>query len=292
MREFNTWTIEQKYIVRFPANINSLSPKQFRKVLQLYYQDYRDFAFRTLVFLSLAKLDWKTKLWFTWHMGIKKFLSYFLPIQPKVFAEGDLEHVIDQITQFLIEDPNEEQELLATQLIPTISLPVFRFLGRFSPRLRIKGHSDFYQSMTFEDYQNAEKAFLACNLREPDAFDELIKALYKSKRKIEGWQLATIPDYIKRGVYFEYNDIREYWKRSYEQVFENEGSKDNPGDDFTSDDLLQQMQTWMHYIADEKPTNYESVNQQPIYNILFAWNEIRNKQKKEKEELDKMKRKS
>ncbi|GAB3518571.1 hypothetical protein [Emticicia fontis] len=292
MDEFNEWIIEDKYLIRFPANINSLSPKQFRKVLQLYYQDHSAFVFRMYVFFSIAQVNLKTRAWFVWHLSIKRFLSYILPVRYKVFRDGDMENVIMLFTDFLIEKKGEEAELLAKQLIPVIKLPVFRFLGKYSPKFTIKGHSDYYESMTFENYRDSEKAFTACNLKEPGAFDELIRALYKSRRKIEDWQLAFVPESIKRGVYFEYNDIREYWKRSYEAVFDKEDSKEASLDEITSDDIVENMQVWMHYIADEKPTNYEAVNKQPVYNILFAWNEIRKKQKLEKEYYDNLKRNS
>lgn len=275
MTETNEWIIEKKYVIRFPANINSLTPKQFLKLIELYYTQSDNVEFRTRVFFNIAKTNFKTKLWLWWNITIWK----------RPFADGDFEHVIKLFTDFLIEN-NEDEELLGTQLVPIIYLPKYKFLGKYGPKIKLIGFENMGANMTFSDYREAEKGFFAVNLKEKNAYEMLISALYKGKKS--DWQLKSIPETIKKAVYFQYNDLREYWKRSYEDVFEGQS---NSSDEKTSDDIEDDLQVWRHYVADEDPTKYESVDNQNIYNILFAWNEIRKKQKKEKQLLEEQKHK-
>lgn len=275
MTELNEWIIEKKYIIRFPANINSLTPKQFLKLIELYYTRHDNIEFRTRVFFSIARTSIKTKIWLWWNMNVRK----------KTFAEGDFEHSIKLFTDFLIENKEEDDELLGMQLVPIIEVPKYKFLGKYGPKIKLKGFGDLASGMLFSDYKEAEKAFFGVNVEEKGAYENLISALYKGGQK---WQIETISDTIKKAVYFQYNDLREYWKRSYEDVFEG----DNSTESTSSDDIEESLEVWTHYVADEDPTKYSIVSQQPIYNILFAWNEIRKRQKKEKELLEEQKRKS
>lgn len=285
MTEFNEWIIEKKYIIRLPANINSLTPKQFLRLIELYYIKPDNVAFRTKVFFSVAKIDVKTKFWFWWNISVLKFFSKIFKTRYKAFADGDFEHTIKLYTDFLIENKDEDEELLGTQLIPIIRVPKYSFWGKYGPKTKLKGFSDLGTNMKFSDYRDAEKAFSAVNLKENGSFESLISALYTGEKR--DFQLKYISETIKNAVYFQYNDLREYWKRCYPDVFEGKGSSDET----TSDDIEENLAVWMHYVADEDPTKYESVNNQPIYNILFAWNEIRKRQKKEKELLEEQKRK-
>lgn len=275
MTETNEWIIEKKYIIHFPANINSLTSKQFLKLIELYYNRSDNVEFRTKVFFNIAKSSFKTKVWFWWNINFRK----------RTFADGDFEHVIKLFTDFLIEN-NEDEELLGKQLVPIIYVPKYRFLGKYGPKIKLIGFENMAENMSFFDYKEAEKAFFAVNLKEDNAYEMLISALYKGKTK--DWQIRSIPKIIKKAVYFQYNDLREYWKRSYQDVFEGESSS---SDEKTSDDVEENLQVWRHYVADEDPTKYELVDNQNIYNILFAWNEIRKRQKKEKELVEEQKHK-
>lgn len=271
----NEWIIEKKYIIHFPANVNSLTPKQFLKLIELYYTRQDNVEFRTRVFFNIAKTNFKTKLWLWWNMSFRK----------RKFADGDFEHVIKLFTDFLIEN-NEDEELLGKQLVPIIQLPKYKVLGKYGPKTAIKGFEDLGANMTFSDYREAEKAFHAVNMKEENGYEMLISALYREKK--QDWQLKSISETIKKAVYFQYNDLREYWRRSYEDVFEGGSSS---GDEKTSDDIEDDLQVWRHYVADEDPTKYEVIDNQNIYNILFAWNEIRKRQKKEKELIEEQKHK-
>lgn len=284
MTEFNEWIIEKKYIIRFPANINSLTPKQFIRLIELYYNKPDNVAFRTKVFFSIAQRDVKTKFWFWWNMSIRKFFSRIFKTRYKGFANGDFEHTIKLYTDFLIEN-KEDEELLGTQLVPIIRVPKYKFLGKYGPKTKLKGFSNLGTDMKFSDYREAEKAFASINLNENGGYESLISALYKGEKL--DFRLKSISKVTQKAVYFQYNDLREYWKICYPDVFEGNSSSDET----TSDDIEENLAVWMHYVADEDPTKYESVNSQPIYNILFAWNEIRKRQKKEKELLEELKRK-
>jgi hypothetical protein len=275
MTEFNKWIIEKKYIIHFPANINSLTPKQFLKLIELYYNRHDNIEFRTRVFFNIAKTSIKTKFWLWWSLSLRK----------KNFADGDFEHVIKLFTDFLIEN-NEDEELLGKQLVPIIYVPKYSFLGKYGPKTKLKGFDDLGSNMSFADYREAEKGFFSVNLKEEGGFEMLISALYRGEKEV--WQIRSIPEVVRKAVYFQYNDLREYWKRSYPDVFEGGSSS---SDEKTSDDVEEDLQVWRHYVADEDPTKYESVDNQNIYNILFAWNEIRKRQKKEKELLEEQKQK-
>lgn len=275
MNETNEWIIEKKYTIHFPANINSLTPKQFLKLIELYYTRSDNVEFRTRVFFNIAKTDFKTKVWLWWNISVRK----------RPFADGDFEHVIKLFTDFLIEN-NEDEELLGKQLVPIIYIPKYKFLGKYGLKRKLIGFENMGANMSFADYRETEKGFFAVNLKEENAYEMLISALYKGEKA--DWQLKSIPEIIKKAVYFQYNDLREYWKRNYEDVFEGDSSS---SDEKTSDDIEDDLQVWRHYVADEDPTKYESVDNQNIYNILFAWNEIRKRQKKEKELIEEQKHK-
>ena len=238
--------------------------------------------FRFWVFWSIARMNWFTKFWVVWNFGIKKILSKFLPIKHKVFSEGDLEHTIKLFTDFLME--NEDEILLAKQLIPEIKVRRFKFVGKVSPKLTIKGHSDYCISMSFGQYREAEKAFFQCNINEENAYNNLIRALYKSKVELHDWQLNAVSETIKKGVYFFYNDIREYWKRQFVEVFSDETKKEGENE-LTPEDLEQNLTTWLHYVAKEDPTKYETVDNLPVMTVLFNWNELKIKRKTEEEYL-------
>ena len=145
VEKWNEWTIEKNKVIRFPSDINDLTPKQFLKLIEAYYQCPDNFEFRFRVFRSIAKISWPTKIWLLWNFEIKKILSKFLPVRYKVFAEGELEYIINLFTDFLME--NEDEILLAKQLVPNIKIKRFQFLDKYSPGFSIKGHSDFCTSM-------------------------------------------------------------------------------------------------------------------------------------------------
>ena len=285
MSNWNEWIIERNKTIKFPSDINDLTPKQFLRLIEVYYLYPENFIFRFWVFWSIARISINTKIWLVWNFAVKKLLSKFLPINYKVFGEGELEHTINLFTEFLMENDNEI--LLAKQLIPKISIRRLQLLDKFSPTFDIKGHNDYCTSMSFGEYREAEKAFFECNLNQDDAYNNLIKALYRSNVELKDWQLDAVSETIKKAVYFWYNDIREYWKRQFEEVFSEETKAKEKLEEFTPEDLEQQMTTWLHYVAKEDPTKYEVVNNLPVMTVLFNWNELKIKRKAEEEFLKK-----
>jgi len=250
--QFNKIHIKDKLFF-LPANINSLTAKQYRLLVQVAHQNDSSKA-KLLLFFALLDnpKNLKNIWWFRWFLLKNEYifpiLGIFFPKFIKI-EKLDIESLydaIDHCTGFFFNDESP--------LVVNPHKKIYQF-GMLKPAI---ARADTLADFSLLEFSEAEEAYSDYLNKQPEALTKIIQLLYT------GVGNNTFDELTRMAILHYYENVRGFVFSSFPLTFpKSEGSGG-------STDIAEAYRHTIHILANNDPTKYQSVGNTALWDCLFA----------------------